>query len=643
MSCSLLSLVLHKTARPLIGAGLMAGMLGPVPLHAQTIQGVNPLSGTASPRLGTAALSADGGIAVGYNFDQTSGVNQAVRWSRAAGTQSLGAAPGVSGSSSAYGASADGSTVVGLISDDTNLRGFTWTPAAGMSALALDAGEQANIAYATNDDGSVIVGFTAGSSFGGEAFRWTQAGGKVRLGVPAGFHSTSAVAVSGDGAAVAGSALNEDTFVSRAFRWTAGGGLATLDLPAGYLSTAAKGISRDGSTVVGSASDANARSQAFRWTQAGGVQLLGTLSDGVGSLAKAVSGDGSVVVGENLGRTGTIYARRAVRWTAARGMESIESLLQSAGISLGGFRLLTATGVSADGTVITGIGNQAGAIKGWVARLPLNPAETRVFASVLPTARTTPYGTAVTGFATIVNAGAATAHGCHIELPPLTTPAAISTTLLYQTTDPSSNVPTGTPNTPADIAPGTFQTFYFAVTVSSADTSYDWTAQNMPLVFTCDNAAPASTIYGVTSFLVTASQTPIPDVLSIASTPSGDGILNLPGTTGANAMATAAINIGAPGTVICTANPNPAGFTSRTLAANLSICQTNGSGQCTNPATPGASVTLTLAQNDIATFSIFAQGQGQDVPFDPANRRVFFSCKQDVRVLGEASVAVRTQ
>ena len=132
-------------------------------------------------------------------------------------------------------------------------------------------------------------------------------------------------------------------------------------------------------------------------------------------------------------------------------------------------------------------------------------------------------------------------------------------------------------------------------------------------------------------------------MLSIAATPSGDGILTIPGTTGTAAFAHAALNIATAGTVTLTPTDTPVGQAARGLPVTLTICQTNLSGTCINPATPAPSATVNVTNNQIVTFSIFAQGQGQNIAFDPANSRIFVIAKQGTTAVGEASVAVRTQ
>ena len=259
-------------------------------------------------------------------------------------------------------------------------------------------------------------------------------------------------------------------------------------------------------------------------------------------------------------------------------------------------------------------------------------AASTLLAAVLPNARTGFVGgPAVTAFASVINTGTTLARKCSIALPP-----GVPAVLDFQTTN-AQNVPVGVLNAPVDVAPNNAtQSFVFMITPSQTFT------QDIGLVFKCDNAA-APSFPGINTFLVTITTTPIPDMLSITSTATFDGISNIPGVTGTGVMANATMDINVGGTVTCTATPTPAGQPTRTLAANLSICQTNSQGHCINPATPGASATLTVATGETDFFAVFIQGQGQAIQFDPGKTRVFFLCTQGSVPVGEASVAVRTQ
>jgi hypothetical protein len=79
-------------------------------------------------------------------------------------------------------------------------------------------------------------------------------------------------------------------------------------------------------------------------------------------------------------------------------------------------------------------------------------------AAVLPSSRSIQVGGAATAFATIINIGTATGFGCSIA----PSPPVAGTTFSYQTTNPSTNALTGTPNTPVDIPASGFQTFVMA-------------------------------------------------------------------------------------------------------------------------------------------------------------------------------------
>jgi hypothetical protein len=243
---------------------------------------------------------------------------------------------------------------------------------------------------------------------------------------------------------------------------------------------------------------------------------------------------------------------------------------------------------------------------------PSADAQVTVFAAVAPNARTTTIGNVVTAFATIVNAGANTATSCSISLP-----AGVPASLLYQTTDPVTNTPVGTPNAPVDIPSAQAQTFYFAITPTAT------LSQDIPLVFGCTNANAAPVVAGLTTLMTTAASSAIPDLLSIAETVTHDGNVVLAGTTGSGVMVTAAINIARAGTVTFRPTDTPPGQLPRNLPLNLSICQTDATGTCINPTIPGPSSTLTVANNQTVYFSVFAAGQGTLMPYDPANKRIF--------------------
>jgi YVTN family beta-propeller protein len=248
-------------------------------------------------------------------------------------------------------------------------------------------------------------------------------------------------------------------------------------------------------------------------------------------------------------------------------------------------------------------------------------------AAVLPLSRSVEVGVTPTAFATMINAGPANGSTCSIA--PITSIPAI---FLYQTTDPTTNALTGTANTPVNIAAGQGQSFVIAFTPTAA-----FSPTNVAFTFTCADApGPAATMIGVDTLNLSASTTPVPDIVALAA--SGDpGYVDIPGATGTGVFAVATVNLGIDATITAAANTGAAN-----LPVTLTLCETNPtSGACM--AAPASSVTTDIPPNATPTFGIFVAG-GSTVSDMPGVNRVFVSFTDSNGVLrGETSVAVRTQ
>ena len=252
---------------------------------------------------------------------------------------------------------------------------------------------------------------------------------------------------------------------------------------------------------------------------------------------------------------------------------------------------------------------------------------TTVLAAILPASRSVQVGNPASAFGTIINSGADDAIDCSI-VPATTVPADFT----YQTTDPNTNALTGTANTPVDIPASASQSYVFAFTPTAEISPTD-----VELDFDCTNTDPAPSTVGLNTLLLSASTNPVPDIVALAATPSGDGVVNLPGDTGANAFAVATVNVGSEDAITASADTG-----SVTLPVTLSICESDpATGGCL--AAPTASVTTTIAAGATPTFSVFATGSG-NVPFDPALNRIFVRFTDAGGVTrGSTSVAVRTE
>lgn len=322
--------------------------------------GLGTLGGGSSMANG---VSADGTVIVGSSYVHSDpyDVSHAFRWSGGTMTD-LGTLGGTYSSASA--ASANGAVVVGI----AGLAGgaghaFRWTGGV-MSDLGTLGGSD-SVATGVSADGNIIAGYSqiTGSTLY-HAFRWN---GRALsdLGTLGGSNS-STIGISADGSVLVGSSQITGDALYHAFRWS-GGVMSDLGAPTGRNSTASA-TSADGAVVVGYSYVASdfGTSRAFRWS-AGTMSDIGLLPGGTYSQAFAVNADGSVVVGT--ADSPRYFANEAFRWKASTGMQSIIGLLESSGVNVTGWLLRTATGISADGTVIVGYGDHPGTSSdAWIAR-----------------------------------------------------------------------------------------------------------------------------------------------------------------------------------------------------------------------------------------------------------------------------------
>ena len=247
-------------------------------------------------------------------------------------------------------------------------------------------------------------------------------------------------------------------------------------------------------------------------------------------------------------------------------------------------------------------------------------------ASILPGSRSAVVNSPVTAFATMINVGSIALTGCGMA--PTT---AVPADFLYQTTDPATNALTGARDTPVDLAAGASQSFMFAFTPTQA-----FAATDVHFDFSCDGAGVATEIPGINTFVLSASATPVADIIALAATdPATPGEVVLTGTAGAFAVATA--NVGVTGTVDVAVDTGAA-----VLPVTLSICQTDpATGACINPAVPTTGLAdVAIGAAETPTFAVFISSDTPIAP-DPAVNRVFFEVRnQRGEVVASTSVAV---
>src|SRR5262249_3391665 len=148
-------------------------------------------------------------------------------------------------------------------------------------------------------------------------------------------------------------------------------------------------------------------------------------------------------------------------------------------------------------------------------------------------------------------------------------------------TDPTTNALTGAPNSPVTIPPGGSQSFLIGLTPTAAFAPTD-----VQLSFACANTAAAPLTPELDTLLLSSSTGPVPDLVALSATLSGDGIVNISGAAGAGVFSVATVNLGAADNVTASAE-----VTNGTLPVNVVICQTDpGNGRCLGA--PAPTVTL---------------------------------------------------
>lgn len=306
------------------------------------------------------AISADGSTVVGTTTISAN-ERRSFRWTFNSGMEALGVPPGSAPYSAwANGVSGDGSTVVGYHQHLGSWSAVRWDNAGTIEEISNIPTAGMTLARSVSSDGTVIVGDDA-TAEGWRGFRWSHSGPVTLMEPLQSGGTSSASAVSANGLVVVGS--NN----SHAVRWSQAG-VQPLGSPAPGTSDAATCTNIDGSVIAGATRDqSTGSSTAFRWTDATGIIGLGTVAGFSSSYSKSMNSDGTIIVGTCSNPSGP---GAAFIWTEQLGMTDLSQYFSSLGMTLGGWNLLNATGISADGRVITGTGQHDGIIEAWVAVIP---------------------------------------------------------------------------------------------------------------------------------------------------------------------------------------------------------------------------------------------------------------------------------
>lgn len=333
------------------GAPALPSVAGGRPA-AITFRAIGPLDANVL------SMSGDGSILVGTDIFG----GNAFRWTAQSGTRFLGDAGGQ------VSVSRDGRSIVGDVTSHGHTTAGLWRGGTTWVSLGRYPGSpgcpDVSNAFAVSDGGSTVVGL-GWDGCEASGFAWQRPTGMVSLGTLGG-QASRANDVSADGAVIVGWD-DAPTGERRGAQWI-DGQESLLGTGSLYLGSA-EAVTPDGGVVVGQEGGTGAaHKQAWVWTAAAGGRLIGILPGG-GQLAIAaalgVTDDGTEVVGFS----GAQF-RDAFVWTDASGMLKLQDYLVGLGVpGLDGWRLDTATAISADGTTIAWWGIRPdGRVQSWIVR-----------------------------------------------------------------------------------------------------------------------------------------------------------------------------------------------------------------------------------------------------------------------------------
>ncbi|MCE9596216.1 MAG: hypothetical protein K8S98_18655 [Planctomycetes bacterium] len=356
-----------------LGSVLTCITLAPA-ARAQAFQGIGDLAGGTvdSTAFG---VSADGSTVVGRS---TSALGlEACRWN-ATGLVGLGDLAGGAFESTAFGANHDGSVIVGTARDASVPRPVRWdgTTLTQLPQVAGHAGYAECQGISAN--GRTLTSFHSnGTNFGYGSIVAVRIDDGVMTTLPyvptstATFDSGAYGQPSEDGRVLAGR-VRLGGLDYGACCWVDTTLVHLPKLVGGPTYAQCLAISGNGNVQVGvscsTASPTYAEGEAVRWEN-GVVQALGNLPGAARSgYGLSANRGGSIVVGAAKDSTSQL---RAFIWDAAHGMRLLSSVLVSDyGLNLTGWTLTGASAITPDGNVIVGSGiNPAGFAEGWIARL----------------------------------------------------------------------------------------------------------------------------------------------------------------------------------------------------------------------------------------------------------------------------------
>lgn len=321
-------------------------------------------------------VSPDGKVAVGSAMNGSFG---AIRWTPETGNVPLGMSSGeLLGSGGGYSRMSDDGNYVcsSTVNADTTLVApGRWVKGVGWQTLpqpsnGSSGGTDGHLGspYDISGDGSTVVGLFWSNTGRGRAFKWTAAAGSVDLGGQGSDSSARANVTNQDGSVVGGWSAHPVTYTWQPTVWE-NGTLTVLN--ASEVACDVTCMTPDASVLGGKLyNPANMIREPTIWIRNGSgwiTQRLGVLPDSAPydtqALSNGLKADGTVMVGEYLY---DISTRTGFVWTLNEGLMTADEYFAGRGVTVpAGFYI---TGLS----VITPDGNRIGGY-GYDTTLPNNP------------------------------------------------------------------------------------------------------------------------------------------------------------------------------------------------------------------------------------------------------------------------------
>ncbi len=221
-------------------------------------------------------------------------------------------------------------------------------------------------AFDITPDSHYVVG-----SIGINPVRWTLSPSITITTLSRGiYNSATPFGISADGGIAVGRASFQSDPNTHAVRWRGSEPPQSLGLLPGAVSASAVSVSDNGGTVVGwNQNIANSTFfRAFSWHPLRGLTELSAATPGVSCQATCVSANGSLIGGFD--QPADINARRAILWNHPNSPRLLADLLASLGTDLTGWNLTHVRGISADGTILSGLGIYNSAAVSFLVTLP---------------------------------------------------------------------------------------------------------------------------------------------------------------------------------------------------------------------------------------------------------------------------------